>query len=504
MASIETENIPFRKRIAPCVVAAALTLGTAVPAFASEDDGEAPAENSPSISETVALDVAPATSESSPSSESETNEIPVVNDTLPLTPAGQPIAAESMSDSKKKEQEREDSAEEAEEDTETCVWTKDGSTWSTSRGGSLMSVTDALAFGIDISEWQGDIDWAAAKADGVQFAIIRCAYGSAASGHADKWFFENVQGCKDNGIPFGVYLYSIATTPDESALEAQHALDLLNEAAVTPEDLVYPVYLDLEDSIQKDLDATFKGDLAETFCDMISAAGFTPGIYANAYWFNNLLTDERFDNWTKWAASYPSAGKEDASSSYTGSHQMWQCMSRGVIDGISTRVDINFDYNFGEGHYAPVYDFDYYIENNPDIAEYYADDPTGAFNHFVTVGMAEGRPSSPEFNLHGYFNSNADLRHDFGLDLKQYYLHYLNSGMDAGRSMTDWTIPKGIAHSINVIDFSSIYDPFVYLSNNPDLSENFVREINGQDYLDDFGLFRHFISQGMGEGRIAK
>lgn len=506
MATEHRELGTLRRHFTAYLLAGTLAFGTAVPAFASESDADV-------ISEDVVLSegeqTGPAEEPSAPSgssSDANTSEapapsVPVVNETVPLSPKDQPIAEESVADGTA---DKEDDTEESEEDTETCVWTKDGSVWSTSRGGSAMTITDAMAFGIDVSEWQADIDWARAKADGVEFAILRCAYGSEATGHADHRIFENIQGCKENNIPFGIYLYSIATTSEESAEEASFALSLLEEAGVSPNDLIYPVYLDMEDDRQKDMDPALKGDIAEVFCTAVQDAGYVPGIYANQYWFNRLLTDSRFDTWTKWTASYPSVGEKDASSSYTGSHQMWQCMSRGVIDGISTRVDINFDYRYGAEHYSSIYDYEYYLTNNPDIAEQFADDPTGAFSHFMTTGMAEGRPSAATFDLHGYFNSNADLRREFGLDLKSYYLHYLNAGEAEGRSMMDWTIPRNIANSVHVIDFSSIYDPFIYLDNNPDLREVYVREINGQSYLDDAGLFRHFISTGMDEGRIAR
>lgn len=430
--------------------------------------------------------------------------VQAVSQTVPLSTGGGSIPAESVAYVSAHTADRDSSTSESPEDAEVCTWAYDGSEWSTARGGQVMTVSDAVAFGIDVSEWQGSIDWARVKSSGVQYAILRCAYGSADSGHEDMQFAANVKGCKENGIPFGVYLYSNGSTAEDAAAEAQHAIEAMGRAGAESSDLVLPVYYDMEDDAQRNLSATERADMAQAFCDAIELAGYEAGIYASQSWFENLLTDERFDNWSKWVASYPSTGTRDASSSYTGEHDIWQCMSRGKIDGISTRVDINFDYRFGEAHYNAIYDYDCYMESNPDLADAFGDDRLAAFNHFMTAGMAEGRCASASFNLHGYFNSNVDLRREFGLDLKKYYLHYQESGIADGRSMEDSMAPTNLVRGMHVVDLSSIYDPYVYLANNDDLRERFTVVAQGCEYIDDAGLFAHFISTGLNEGRIAK
>lgn len=475
-----------------------LAAGSTVPAFAS--DVEAESETAIAVVDDGA-DATPAPS--LPSADV------MVNQTVPLTPKGEQVTESSTvpqggSADSAAPSANESEAKDTPEDNETCLWTRDGNVWSTTRGGSPMTVTNAFAFGIDVSEWQGDIDWTRVKASGVQYAILRCAYGSAASGHEDRWFAENVQGCKDNGIPFGVYLYSNSTTAEGGLAEAQHALDIMERAGATPQDLMFPVYYDIEDKVHRELSAEARGDLAEAFCNAIEGAGYVPGIYASQSWLDNLLTDARFDNWTKWAASYPAVGAENATSSYTSAHDMWQCMSRGEIDGISTRVDINFDYRFSEGYYSAVYDYEYYLKNNPDLYLAFGDDRIALFAHFMKHGMAEGRISSPNFNLHGYFNANADLRRIFGLDLQQYYLHYVEAGQYEGRSMEDSMTPKDMVKGIHVMDLSAIYDPYVYLANYADLRDAFTMTAQGYEYIDDAALFRHFINDGINEGRVAK
>lgn len=192
-----------------------------------------------------------------------------------------------------------------------------------------------LSRGIDVSKYQGNIDWAAVKASGtVDFAIIRAGYGSDITSQDDQYFAQNVQGCINNGIPFGVYLFSYATTVAKAQSEAAHALRLISGLKLS-----YPVYYDMEDNnTQSGLSKSLLGDIAVTFCDAIKAAGFYPAVYANTYWFTTYLTDSRFNNYDKWVAEYSS------SCSYTGSYKIWQYSSKGSVSGISGNVDMNYCY----------------------------------------------------------------------------------------------------------------------------------------------------------------
>ena len=227
------------------------------------------------------------------------------------------------------------------------AWEKNGSTWSTMYGGSRMTVTNAIAFGIDVSEHNGNINWAKAKAAGVEFAIIRCGYGMNQSNQDDKYFFQNVRGCLDNDIPFGIYLYSYADSTSRASSEADHVLRLLSEAGLSRAKVAYPIYYDLEEkSLEKTSNRALLANMASTFCNKISNAGYAVGIYANKNWFDNYLTDPVFNKWTKWVAQYPYSGTLNAKCSYSGTHDMWQCMSSGKVNGINTAVDINFDYRW--------------------------------------------------------------------------------------------------------------------------------------------------------------
>lgn len=210
----------------------------------------------------------------------------------------------------------------------------------------------AAEWGVDVSFAQGDIDWAKAKADGVDFAILRLGYGV---GGSDRRFVANVQGCKANGIKFGVYLYSYAWNASTATSEAEWTLTVLRNAGVSPSDLGLPVYYDLEnqnpatgrpagvdDKNQyheiEGGSATFAA-MGKAFCSKIAAAGYTPGVYANLRWWNNYLTDSVFDNWDRWVAQY------NSTCDYEGNYTLWQYSSSASVDGISGRVDVNYLYD---------------------------------------------------------------------------------------------------------------------------------------------------------------
>ena len=178
---------------------------------------------------------------------------------------------------------------------------------------------------IDVSEHQGKIDWEKVKPQ-IDGAILRCGYGSDYEDQDDSCFKYNADECTRLGIPFGVYLYSYADSIEKAKSEAAHVLRLIKGYTLS-----YPVYLDLEES------GTQNGavERACVFGDIIEAAGYWCGIYANLYWWEKILKGglERF---TKWVAQYYSKCE------YTGTHlDIWQYSSKGKVDGIKGHVDMN-------------------------------------------------------------------------------------------------------------------------------------------------------------------
>lgn len=186
--------------------------------------------------------------------------------------------------------------------------------------------------GIDVSEHQGVINWPEVKGS-IDYAILRVGYGDNIECQDDKYWKRNADECVRLGIPFGVYLYSYATSVEQAKSEAEHALRLIKGYRID-----YPVYLDMEDSAQSNLSAAELGDIAETFADIIEGAGYWCGIYANLNWWNNKLIDTRFARWTKWIAQY------NNTCDYKGDYDMWQNTSKGRVDGINGNVDMNVCY----------------------------------------------------------------------------------------------------------------------------------------------------------------
>lgn len=194
-------------------------------------------------------------------------------------------------------------------------------------------IKGALAKGIDVSHHQGEIDWAKVKQTDIEFAIIRCGYGDDDVSQDDTYFAKNIQGCKENQISYGIYIYSYATNTAMAKSEADHVLRLIRESEAS---LNLPVYYDIEDEqTQSGLSATVLGDIAETFCNEIIKAGYKVGVYSNLNWWNHKLTDKRFEQWDKWVAQY------NSSCNYSSPYNIWQFTENGTVDGIPKGADVN-------------------------------------------------------------------------------------------------------------------------------------------------------------------
>lgn len=223
-------------------------------------------------------------------------------------------------------------------------------------------IEGAVKKGIDVSEHQGKIDWDKVKEAGIGFVILRCGYGDDLSNQDDQYWAYNVSECERLGIPYGVYLYSYATDMLSAESEAQHVLRLIQG-----HNLSYPVYLDMEDSTMVNVSAEMKGEIAKTFCDIISASGYSVGIYANLDWWTTKLTSSVFDNasWSKWIAQY------NTTCDYEGDYDIWQCTSSGTVSGISGNVDLNFQMDAmqgdGSGQTPPGSTEDDDPGKNPDV-----------------------------------------------------------------------------------------------------------------------------------------
>ena len=198
---------------------------------------------------------------------------------------------------------------------------------------------NAVQLGIDVSKWNGEIDWEVVKAEGVDFAIIRCGYRGSSSGWLieDPYFYKNLEGAKKAGIKVGVYFFTQATDLVEAVEEASMVVSLLGDTK-----LDYPVFIDTEgaggNGRADNLDAGTRTAVVNAFCQTIQNAGIDAGVYASRNWYlNNLDTDE-FEGQKIWLAEYRQTPE------YEGRYDLWQYTSSGSVAGIEGRVDLNVSY----------------------------------------------------------------------------------------------------------------------------------------------------------------
>ncbi|KAB7790346.1 glycoside hydrolase family 25 protein [Bifidobacterium leontopitheci] len=194
---------------------------------------------------------------------------------------------------------------------------------------------------VDVSEWQEDIDWAKAKADGVEGAIIRLGFGSG--NRIDEEALYNIKECKRLGIPFGVYWYSYADTTKFAAEEGTDVVAKLKQAGVKPGDLSYPVYYDLEQwtwtgHTPPTTPAAYE-PIVNAWYKKLQAAGYTNlAIYSYTAFLNSQLNSTALRSKASWVAQY--AG-QNRFTGYATNFRGWQYTSRGQINGIQGYVDMN-------------------------------------------------------------------------------------------------------------------------------------------------------------------
>lgn len=193
--------------------------------------------------------------------------------------------------------------------------------------------------GIDVSKWQGEIDWAAVKDAGIEYAIIRCGYRGSVTGSLveDPYFEQNIKGALAAGVKVGVYFFTQATNEVEAVEEASMVVSLIRDY-----DIEYPVFIDTEGAGGKGradgLDVDTRTMVCDAFCRTVQNAGYEAGVYASRNWYNNRLNTASLEKYVIWLAEYRKVPI------YQGYYQMWQYTSKGSISGITGNVDLNISY----------------------------------------------------------------------------------------------------------------------------------------------------------------
>ena len=369
-------------------------------------------------------------------------------------------------------------------------------------GAILLTQQSTQSFGVDVSKWQGKIDWAAAQKAGVKFAIIRLGYGDDLASQDDEYWEYNTSECERLGIPYGAYIYSYATDTAHAASEAQHALRLLKGHQLT-----LPVFYDIEDAVQSALPASAFTSIANTFCSKVAEAGYYTGIYSFLNWFNDKLSGAAANAaYYHWVAQWPSNYSNSSRCSYGGRYEVWQYTSSGTVAGISGNVDCNWWYGdfpaydeestiYNGLDYSPVYDYEYYTSHYEDAAQAAEGGKRQAFLHFIYTGMTEGRQACEDFDPLSYYYLYPDLRNAFGTNWARLYRHYITNGIKEKRRGAGITKMVNAKTVYNGVNYAAVYDYNYYTEHNPDVKKAFG--------LNETLVLRHFVTNGMKEQRRA-
>lgn len=197
-----------------------------------------------------------------------------------------------------------------------------------------VTVYSGVYKGIDVSKWQGDINWKKVSNAGIDFAMIRSSFGDS---NVDVKLKENVKGCEKYGIPYGFYHYTYARNVSEAKKEARFFLKTIKK--YNPE---YPVVLDIEESFYDSMSKKQVTDIICAFMEELENAGYYAMIYSYANFFKDNTTISRLEKYDIWVACWGDTDK--LNSSYDYHYGMWQYSSTGKVDGISGEVDLDYAY----------------------------------------------------------------------------------------------------------------------------------------------------------------
>lgn len=191
--------------------------------------------------------------------------------------------------------------------------------------------------GIDVSKYQGEIDWEAVKNDGIDYAVIRVGIRGYSEGGImeDEYFRRNMEGAIANGIPVGVYFFTQAVNEEEALEEADYVIEMLQGYQLT-----YPVYLDIEDVKKEDcrtnsLTVEERTNNAKVFLERIREAGYEPALYGNMKSFLLMVDLASLEQYDKWFAGYT------LPIYYPYEYKMLQYSEKGRVAGVPGAVDVN-------------------------------------------------------------------------------------------------------------------------------------------------------------------
>ena len=177
-------------------------------------------------------------------------------------------------------------------------------------------MSEIKRFGIDVSHWQGDFDFARAKSkEGVEFAILKAGGGDAGL-YKDSKFEANYKKCEECGLPKGAYFYGNAKSVAEAKKEAEYFISILSGKKYE-----YPVFYDVEGKMITDNDRATLTEIVKAFCSTMEVAGYWVGIYSSESFFNSEMNDGELTRYSHWVARW---GKSKPAPTSGAETQMWQ------------------------------------------------------------------------------------------------------------------------------------------------------------------------------------
>lgn len=186
--------------------------------------------------------------------------------------------------------------------------------------------------GLDVSQYQGNIDFAKVKAAGYTFVIIKAGYGRLAS-QKDPYFEKNYTNAKAAGLNVGAYWYSYASDANDAINEANACMEVIKGKTFE-----YPIYFDLEESSQFAQGKSVCSKMVDNFCSTLLKQKYYAGLYMSRYYLQNYISSDIAKKYPLWVAEYGSK------CNYDGDYGMWQYSSTGKVSGISGNVDMDTSY----------------------------------------------------------------------------------------------------------------------------------------------------------------
>lgn len=338
-------------------------------------------------------------------------------------------------------------------------------------------IKEAIARGIDVSRWQGNVDWTAVAANDVSFVML----GTRSKGVTDPNFHTNVQGASAAGLKVGAYIYSLATTTDMARAEADFVLDLVKDYPIS-----FPIAFDAEDSSTLGTLPPYQvSQIINAFCDRIREAGYHPLVYANDYWLSNKidLSQMKYDIWV---------ARYEAKHTFQ-NPVMWQVTSTGQIQGINGNVDIDFLYQdltpkLPGNLWRKIGDKTYYYQNYAMQKNTWINDGTGWF-----YMNNEGQASTGWFDKDGqrYYLDDTNGRMFTGWKQLSDKWYFFNA---SGSMNTGWLLDNGAKYYLNsdgsmATGWVDLNGQHYYMSDTSGQMKTGWMDLNGKRYfLQDSGV----------------